>query len=226
MLYARLPVSPVGWGLSLYPPRPRRLSRGRVARLAGVVGTGDGAPPRGRASPWWCPPASRYTYLLPSSPTSEDNVPRCTRLRTASLLIPSTWAASLSVTLRVRPTVTPTFAPTSRGTAYPYRAPRKPGDGTSRVHYAESLHIAYEGAPRPGEKGRKRPNAVRRVGPQETGITQAGAQATTPCRDHHEHQPMCRRPLETWLSSNTCLSASLARSAPRLRAFFSAAPNG
>ena len=175
MLYARLPVSPVGWGLSLYPPRPRRLSRGRVARLAGVVGTGDGAPPRGRASPWWCPPASRYKYLLPSSPTSEDNVPRCTRLRTASLLIPSTWAASLSVTLRVRPTVTPTFAPTSRGTAYPYRAPRKPGDGTSRVHYAELLHMAYEGAPRHGEKEENARTRYGGWGPRRQGLHGRGS---------------------------------------------------
>ncbi len=53
-------------------------------------------------------------------PYVQGSVPLCIRLRTASLLIPSSWAASLSVTLRVLSTVTPYVRSYVRG----YHTPR------------------------------------------------------------------------------------------------------
>ena len=83
------------------------------------------------------------------SPTSEDSVPLCTRLRTASLLTPSAWAAFVSVTLRVRPTVAPYvrsyirgYIPLDWGSA-PLRS--HPGAAERTIKGPEEVHLEKMG---------------------------------------------------------------------------------
>src|SRR5918998_6948281 len=90
-------------------------------------------------------PASMYTYLRPSSPTSEGSVPLTTRLRMASLLTPSKSAASRIVTRRVANPSPPTSPPLHWRTSYTLRPDRESLQQESSRHLglAEVLHVAH-----------------------------------------------------------------------------------
>src|SRR5215207_557664 len=90
-------------------------------------------------------PASTYTYLRPSSPTSERSVPLTTRLRIASLLTPSKSAASRIVTRRVANPSPPTSPPLHWRTSYTLLTVRESLEHESLRHSGlpEVLHVPH-----------------------------------------------------------------------------------